>query len=137
MNTREYYCDGNDGSKIPIEEAMVAKLLDDDVLFCNSRKYVDFHTNEIRPETLVLFVLCNDVFAWGCADAEEITLDEVPNLFELHEKNPKFGSVQWVCVKRNEKPQNPVVKWMKDHDGWNEVMESLPENQYDKLLSEK
>lgn len=133
---REYYFD-IDGKKVPNEESMLARLLDDDVLFCNSRKYLCADDKTVRDETIVLFILANDVFVWGCADAEDITTEELPQLFDLHVANPKCGSIQWCCIKRNEKPQEPIVEYLKENGGWNETLESLPENRYDTYLREK
>jgi hypothetical protein len=132
---REYWFD-LDGKKEPNEEAMLAKLLDDGVLFCNSRKYLDMD-GSVKEETIVLFVLFNDTFAWACADAESITTAELPELFRMYEANPLCASTQWVCLKRNEKPQAPMVKWLKEQNAWTEALEALPDNQYDKLIKEK
>ena len=51
-----------DGKKVPNDEAMLSKLLDENILFCNSRVYVDPHSKERAEETIVLFILINDVF---------------------------------------------------------------------------
>lgn len=127
-----------DGKKVPDHEAMVAHLLEENVLFVNARRYVSNEkTNELsKNETLVLFLNCNDVFAWGCADAEDVSYSELPELFKLYEADDKCGTIQWVCIKRNQKPQAPIVKYMKENNGWNEVMEALPENRYDALYKE-
>lgn len=130
---RNYWIDIGDGKKEPDNEAMVAKLLDDGVLFLNSRKYYCEHAKGLMPETLVLFVLCNDTFAWGCADAEEVTTEELPKLFEMHEKDPVYGSIRWVCIKRGEKPQKPIADRMRTSVSWDEEVEKLAENSYDNI----
>lgn len=132
---RAYWYDIN-GKKEPDENSMLAKLLDENILFANSFAYA-YSDGVLRGRTITLFVLCNDVFAWATADAEDITIEELPQLFEMYEKNPKCASTQWVCVKRNEKPQEPMIKWLKENNGWNETLEALPENNYDKFLKEK
>jgi len=131
---REYWFDENKTE--PNEEAMISKLLDDLILFPNTRKYICI-SGAPKKDTIVLFVNCNDVFAWGCGDAEPITLDEIVDLFRLYELNPHCAVVQWVCVKRNEKPQAPIIKFLKEKNRWNDILENLPENQYDKLMKEK
>ena len=114
--TREYWFD-IDGVKVPNEEAMLSKLLDDNTLFCNSRKYVDLDGKTIMEETIVIFLNCNDVFA-GCADAESITLKELPELFKLIEDNEECGVIQWVCIKRNQYPQQRMIDYLKKHNGY-------------------
>jgi len=118
-------------------EYLAAKLLEEDVLFLNSRKFVEYGSIEAKDETLVLFLNCNDVFIWGCADGESVTMDELPVLFELFELNNTYGPVKWVCIKRNEKPQKPLADQMKAADFWDEEMEKLPDNYYDKWIAEQ
>ena len=138
MTESKYWFD-IDGKLVPDEEAMVAHLLEENILFVNARRYVSNEkTNELsKNETLVLFLNCNDVFAWAYSDAEDVSYDELPELFKMYEANTDCGPTQWVCIKRNQKPQAPMVKYLKENDGWNEVMEALPENKYDVYCREK
>ena len=121
------------GKRIPDESAMVTKLLDENVLTLGCDIVVE-NNNSTKHKTLTLFVNCNDVFSWGCCDAEPVTFEELVNLFELYEKNPECGPTQWVCIKRNEQPQLPVVDWLKAHNGWTPELDNLPKNNYDKLF---
>lgn len=74
----------------------------------------------------VLMVNCSDVFAWGCADAEDIPClgfndeEEKPfwELYELVRKNPKWGSTQWTILKRQLRPQLAVEKLLKEDNSW-------------------
>ncbi len=131
-----------------MEEDALAYLLKEDVLFFNTREYItpDWDKNkrkegeerklEICGETIVLFVNCNDTFAWACADAECICEDEIEDLYVFC-KMYKFGSDRWVCLKRNEKPQKPLVDMMKKENEWDELMENLLDNQYDIFYKKK
>lgn len=62
------------------EERALAYLLNEDVLFINSRPYIQNpwskpeHREVSGSETIVVFVECNDLFAWGFSDAENISL---------------------------------------------------------------
>jgi len=82
-------------------------------------------------------VITSDYFAWGCADADEIALDDLNNLFFLVLADRRYGSVRWACLKRNEKPQFPLEKQMREAGAWDEVMEALPPNKYDQYRREK
>lgn len=125
---KKYWFDVDD----PDETAMLSELLAKDVLFANSHNY----SHEVFGKTytghsICLFVNCNDVFAWACSDAEDISLKELPELFKWYEKNPVHGSTVWVCLKRKQKPQFPVQKLLKENNLWNDELEALPENAYD------
>jgi hypothetical protein len=115
----------NDGKEVKyfwIEEALKV-LLDKEILFANSRKYL-FEGKE-QPETLCLFVNCNDVFAWGCADAEEITYHEVEDLFNHYIEKGNWGVVIWCMKKRNLQPQFPVKQDMIKAGVWKKEFEKI------------
>jgi len=75
--------------------------------------------------------LCSDIFAWGCADAECVTDEELPDLYAAWKADNKWGAAKWCCLKRNQKPQAPVERDMRADGAWDEAMEALPENRYD------
>jgi len=111
-----------DNQWTPSLEDMVAKLLDEQVLF------VGWDQNFL--ETITLYVNCSDVFAWGGADAEPVKSSELPELFEMHDDDPIYGSTKWVCKKRNMQPQFPLIEKMKEYDKWDAKMEMLPKNRF-------
>jgi len=121
VNDKEY-CD---------EELALSILLKEGILFCNERRYAEYNKDTLLGSTIVLYVICNDIFAWGCADAEDLPLTEVPYLYKLWEGDNKWGSVKWCCSRRKEKPQFPIIEAIKKDNSWNEIMENLPENRYD------
>lgn len=114
------------------EELALAHLLEAEVLFCNERAYTCPLTGKTEPATVVLFVLCNDIFAWGCADAESFTKADIPMLYKLWQADKMWGPVKWVCLKRNEQPQAPVARDMKKAGAWDESMDRLERNYYDR-----
>lgn len=133
------------------QEKALAYLLANDHMFVNNRQYV---TNPEAPkgeydvsnETIVVFVLCSDVFAWGCADAETVTGDDVLDVEknELYRlltyvlDNEKWGSVKYACWKRNMQPQGPLVDKLKADGVWDDWWEALaanPDNQERKSAS--
>lgn len=110
------------------DELALAFLLKNEVLFCNNAK---------DPETICLYVNCSDVFAWACSDAECITTDEILSLYKAVKENPIWGSTIWVCLKRNEQPQKPIVINMKNDGCWTDELEALPENKVDAFIRQK
>ncbi len=92
--------------------------------------------------TTCVFVLCSDIFAWGCADAEQLVFNDYENpseiieLYKLWKENNRWGSTKWCCLKRNEQPQKPVKDKMIKENYWDETLEVLPENKYDKACKE-
>ena len=115
--------------RVPDEARMAAELLLNEVLFPNSRKIVWEGWNggeqSIEPETLVLFVNCNDVFAWACADAESVTMPELPALYELWRADHTWGPTQWCIEKRKQRPQKPVEREMRAVGAWREAYDAL------------
>ena len=93
-------------------ELAVAHLLINDVIFLNSHHYEKEWTEEARKSTALL-VNCNDVFAWGCADAEEISFEEVESMYRIWKDNPTYGAALWCMIKRREMPQGPVADAMR------------------------
>jgi len=127
MGTNREYSFIIDNKKYWNEEALLAYLLDEELVFCNSRKYVSID-GKVMSCTTVIFMSCNDVFSWGTADVENIEPDEFHELYELHEENKIWGPTKWACKKRNLQPQVPIIKAMKKSGYWDKELESLPKN---------
>lgn len=111
------------------EENMAARLLEEGALFVNSRCYVASFPDELQqiigPETLVLFVACNDVWDFAVADAEHVTMDELPDLYRAHIQNAQFGSTVWACKKRKRRPIAPLEVAMRNAGCWDDELEAL------------
>jgi hypothetical protein len=127
-----------DGTEIPWfdENAALGHLLLDEILFCNQCKYVEIDGTATQFTT-VIFMLCNDVFMWGCADGEPLLNDDIEPLFMMWHENKKWGPTRWVCIKRNEQPQGPIVRDMKIDGAWDAVMDALPANIVDVFNAKK
>lgn len=84
--------------------------------------------------SLKVTVNCNDVFAWACADCEDIASEEeLQDLYDASAADRNWGMLKWVCKKRGEKPQRGWIVIMKHQRSWDETMESLRENRYDAI----
>ena len=92
-DNRTYYYD-IDGKKLPDPESMAAYLLYEGVLFTTSA--IDRCT---QKECLGLCVFINDYFVPG-SDAESITYNELPKLYELYKEKQWDGVSQFVADKR-------------------------------------
>jgi hypothetical protein len=121
------------------EDAMIAYMLLDEVLWTRSAHYTGNKDSqyEFHGKGTIVLLGCNDVFAWGCSDSEELQHDKVPELFMLWHENHRWGPAKWCCIKRNEKPQRPVEKAMREVGIWDAQMDALPENQYDKVCRDR
>lgn len=91
-----------------------------------------------KPEwTTIIYVEASDIFAWGIADAEYIEYSdgesdsEIIALYKLWKENNEWGSVKWLCLKRNEQPQKPIKAKMIMANYWDETLEALPPNYFD------
>lgn len=117
------------GEEVCQEEPALAQLLAAGELFANGRKYLE--CGEPADETTVLFVQCNDIFAWGCADAESLPFDEIGNLYRMWHADKSWGTAKWCALRRKQQPQGPVIQRMKQDGSWDEMMESLGPNTMD------
>lgn len=87
---------------LPAEsKTLVEDLLIEEKLRLSTRE----DDGKIQP-----WILCNDLFFWGCADGEDISLEELPQLLECHALSPSFGGDLWCCRKRNMRPQAAFYK---------------------------
>ena len=139
----DFLIKGDKSAYFDTEEAL-AYLFREGIVFANSRPYI---TNPWEPKekhitgesTLCVFVLCNDVFAWGTADAENITAtedvdietNELYRLMTYVLENKVWGGTKYACWKRNLQPQKPVINRLKSEGIWDEWWEALPTNSFE------
>ncbi len=97
---------------------MLSDLLLDDVLFLS---WGEMKTT-IKP-----VVICNDWFYWACADAEPISLWELPSLYKTWTQDKILGPSIWCSFHRNLQPQQPWVKKLKELNLWTPELDALPE----------
>lgn len=121
------------------EDKMIAHMLLDGVLWTREAHFTFNKGSEYEGSGrgTVLFVNSNDIFAWGCADAEDLPHDEVPALFALWHESHAWGAIKWCCFRRKEQPQAPIKRDMIKNGVWCKRMDALPENVYDKKLKER
>lgn len=89
------------------EELALSVLLYDGVVFLNCHWWEKEWPEEARKRTS-LNVNCNDVFAWGCADAESMNFEDLRSVWDHHAKDPSWGTAVWCMKRRNQMPQKPV-----------------------------
>jgi hypothetical protein len=113
------------------EELALAVLLANQVVFLNNAK-LSVPNSDVW--NTVVYVNCNDVFLWACADAEPISNSdgdegsEIIELYKLFKENPMHGPTKWVCKKRNLQPQKPLKQMMIKDGYWDSELESLTAN---------
>lgn len=123
-----YIINPNTGKEELVVENAIKALWDADTLYELPLHFQD--TNGEWVDSIGLFVNCNDMFWWGCADCEPVSWDEIQSLYELcfdRQGNKKrWGSVIWACRKRQMRPQHPVEKDMRADGAWTDELEALP-----------
>lgn len=92
------------GKMEPDYESMAAYLLDVGILFVTSAI-----SNHNGKECLALCININDYFGPG-SDAESVTYDELPKLYELYKQRQYDGVSQFVADKRG----IPNIYWQDD-----------------------
>ncbi len=54
---------------------------------------------------LAFFVICNDLFYWGCADSEAVSCDNITILEQSYKDSPNNGGLLFCCRVRKMRPQ--------------------------------
>lgn len=116
------------------EERALALLLVNDVIFLNDHWWEDDWPEGAKKVTS-LNVSCNDVFAWGCSDAEEMPHDELKNLYRMWRKDPEWGAAVWCMLQRKQMPQKPVEDIIRRAGIWNFEELGLAPNTMDAEIS--
>jgi len=93
-------------------EYKLAHLLIERVIFVNDGWWYEKEDKPWKKGAISHHVNCNDIFAWGCADSEDIIFDEVSELYETWKKDKIWGAAVWCIKKRKARPQPPVEKDM-------------------------
>lgn len=88
-----------------------------------------------RAEDITVLAICNDVFAWGCSDAEEVPWSELRNLYEHFVKDARWGVAVWCMKRRGEMPQRPVAARIREAGVWDLDGMGLEPNHYDATLA--
>jgi hypothetical protein len=100
-------------------EYKLAHLLLEEVIFCNNGWWFNNDGVFWPKDYITLHVNCNDVFAWGASDCENVTYKEIGTLYEMYKKDPLWGPAAWCIMKRKQLPQLPVQKRIEDDKIWN------------------
>jgi hypothetical protein len=94
--------------------ALVAHLLINDVV------WVGWPREDVATESL--FVSCNDTFVYASSDLERLRFADIPELYQMWRKDPKWGPTAWCVMKRKERPIKPVEVRLRergyDVDAW-------------------
>lgn len=108
----------------------LAHLLINEVIFLNSLWWEKDCPKHVQ-ESIAVYVNCNDIFAWACADGENLPYEQIESLYKLWVNDTSWGAVKWCCIQRNQKPQKPVEDDMRKAGAWDDVMEQLGKNTED------
>lgn len=99
------------------QEDALALLLINEVVFLNSHHWEDDWPVEAR-KAISINVNCNDVFVWGCADAETLPYGEIQALYDMWAKDPREGGNVWCIIRRKQLPQRPVAEAIRKAGIW-------------------
>lgn len=98
-------------------DAALAMLLLNEIVFTNEHHWRKEWPEDAR-RTTSMHVDCSDVFAWGCADGEDMTRRDVAEVFRYWEKDRRWGPAVWCMIRRRERPQRPVAKRITEAGVW-------------------
>ena len=115
----EYLYEDDEGkthSDFHRENALAAMILAGAV-FLNSNWWEE-EWPEAARKTVALCVNTNDVFAWGCADAETMTHGEIEQVYRYWVQDRAWGTAVWAMVKTKQLPQKPVADRIRKDGIW-------------------
>lgn len=75
-------------------------------------------------QTIGVAVMCNDVFGYACADAEEVPYGDILDVWKAQKNNPIYGVLIWLIHRRKCKPIQPHIDSLKEAGLWTEEMEN-------------
>lgn len=117
MTWGEKYPDKPPTEQIFESDVALAHLLLNEIVFLNSLWWEKECPKRIQ-DAIAVAVNCNDVFAWGCADAEPLPYDEIENVYRMWKKDPHWGPAVWCMLRRKEMPQKPVEEVIRKAGIW-------------------
>ena len=77
---------------------MIGEMLPDETI----RLHLD------KDKNVIMWVLMNDTFYFACADGEDITMEEIPLLYQMWKKFDWYGLVAITSKKRKQLPLKEV-----------------------------
>lgn len=106
------------------EERALALLLINEVVFLNCHWWEKEWPEDARNRASIN-VNCNDIFVWGCADAETINHEDIEPLYRMWIADPEWGAAKWCAMRRQQQPQTPVIDLMKKAGAWDAAMQAV------------
>src|SRR3990167_9430933 len=119
MSAVEYLYEDENGktcNSFSDEHALAAMLLDE-AIFLNSNWWEENWPEEAK-KTVALCVSTNDIFTWGCADAESLPYDEIEEVYRYWIKDRSLGTAVWAIIRNKEMPQRPVESSIRKAGIW-------------------
>lgn len=115
----------DNGAPLFCEESALIELLAADVLFANGRRYLCLDGTP-KPETIVLFLSCNDLWSYATADAIEVAHGDIEPLYQAWRQGSYVGVMQWACVKVGLRPLAPLEEKWRREGLWTPALDVLP-----------
>lgn len=99
------------------EGPALAVLLAKEVININEHHWKSTWPDDAK-KTIYMGVNCNDIFAWGCSDSEEMLYEDIEEVYQHWKKDPIWGSAVWCMIRRKELPQTAVAGRIKAQGIW-------------------
>lgn len=122
-----------EGKEMVDEQAALMEVLSSEgVAFVHATDGGAFFESQDKNALITISVNCNDLWMWGCADAEPLPFSELGPLVKELRANPQWGAWIWACKYRGLQPQPPVKQDMIKAGVWSDALETLDKNPFDK-----
>ena len=126
--THEVVFDGEDA---------LAHLLGEGQVILNDHWWKENIWPEECTRLFAVAAVCNDVFAYASADAQEVQFNELQDLYEHYHRDPLWGVSVWCMKKRNMMPLNRVADRIRCLGVWDLDSMNLNENPSERCLRER
>lgn len=100
-------------------EYKLARLIMEGEIFCNNGWWYKEEGKPWQEDAITLHAGCNDIFAWGCADAEDVKHSDITDIYNMWKHDPHWGTAAWCIMKRKCMPQAPVERDFRKSTKWN------------------
>jgi len=102
------------------EEQMLAELISSGDVFINN----GWWDPTWKKDAITVHVVCNDTFAYACADTEDLPYNQIRNLYVLNKADPELGLVAWCIWRRKQRPIK-IIEQMLMESGLYDIEELL------------
>lgn len=109
------------------DELAIGEMLAEGTVFLGGKAgpFFECEDDADRGGHAALWINCNDLWMWACADAEPLCEEDVEPLYIATCCPRRFSIIRWTCLRFQRPPMPEIIADMKTAGVWDEEMENL------------